>query len=178
MSDAVNGGSEQLASLLDARASTVIDVVYHGSPPPEPAPQTTGSSEPPSDACALITDAEVVEILGVALARHEVFDDGTFQTCVKGTARQPLDGMAMSDVSYVQVAVGTGSLAMMHDGEDDGPTTPLDDLGDAAEIIDGAGAVIFDSGPLVILVQVVQAGSPASTDVVLAVARLVLGRLP
>lgn len=141
-------------------------------------PVPPDSDESSSDACALVTDAEVQQLLGLAIARHELFDDGIFQTCVKGTARQPLDGMSMSDISYVQVAVGTGSLAMLHDGsEDEGPTTPLEGLGDAAELIDGAGAVVFDHGSLVILVQVVQAGLPAPTEVVVGIARLALSRL-
>jgi hypothetical protein len=135
------------------------------------------SDESSAGACALITDAEVEDLLGLALARHELFDDGVFQTCVKGTARQPIEGLSLADISYVQVGVGTGSVAALHDGEDDGPTTPVPGIGDHAELIDGAGAIAVDSGPLLIIIQIVQAGMPAPTAVVLEVATLVLGRV-
>ncbi|MEO6124361.1 MAG: hypothetical protein ABIR32_11685, partial [Ilumatobacteraceae bacterium] len=139
-----------------------------------PVPTTTTSDV--VDPCTLVSDQEVLEVLGVAIARHERNGDGTGQGCVIGTARQPLDGTPLTGVSYVSVAYFDGTLAMFHD-EESGPTTPIDGIGDEAELLEGAGAILIQSGPLVLLVQVVQAGKPASTDVVLKIAHLALGRV-
>ena len=139
-----------------------------------PTPSTTTPDE--VDPCTLVSDAEVLEVLNVPLARHERNGSGAAQGCVIGTARQPLAGITMADVSYVSVAYFPGTLAMLHD-ENSGPTTEVKGIGDAAEMINGAGAITIQTGPIVLLVQVVQAGAPASTEVVLQLARLALGRL-
>jgi hypothetical protein len=176
---AAEGGSEQVASLLDASGKTLIDVTYHGAPEPEASVVATSGPDAAVGPCATMSDSEVLAILGVPIARHEPTADGSgFAGCVIGTARQPLPGMSMADVSYVSVSYGPGDLAMFHDGSgDEAPTTPLAGLGDAAELIPGAGAVIVDFGPRVLLVQVVIGGVPASSDVVINVATLVLSRL-
>jgi hypothetical protein len=137
---------------------------------------TPKSSATPLDACALVTDAEVMRILGIPLARHERHDANGFHSCIIGTARQPLAGMTMADVSYVSVGFGVGDLSMFH-GPDSGPTTPLKGLGDRAEFVNGAGAVAVDKGSLVMTLQVVQAGHPAPQALVISVARIALARL-
>ena len=176
--EARSESSGQIASLLDAKGSVEIDVVYHGEPRPQETAVPSTGEPATADACTLITDAEIVAILGVPISRHERADGPPLHSCVIGTPRQPLDGMTMADVSYVSITFGTGNTAMLHDGEEnEAPVTPMTGIGDAAEFIDVAGAIIVQYGTNVLLIQVVQGGAPASIDVVIGVAELALSRL-
>ena len=139
--------------------------------PPAPEPAAL-------DACTLISDEEVAAVLGTAIERHERNDSAGFHNCIIGTARQAIEGSDTSGISYVSVTFGPGDLSLFLQGGDrPPPTTPLAGLGDLAVSIDGVGAVAVNTGPLVLFVQVVTAGVPASSAIATEMARTALGRM-
>lgn len=130
------------------------------------------------DPCTLVSDEEVVAVLGTPIERHEPNDENGFQSCIIGTTRQPLSGFDTSQTSYVSIGFGVATISQFLDGADgSAPTTPVSSLGDEAISLDGLGAVLVSTGPVVLFVSVVQAGVPAPTEVVVGVAELALGRM-
>jgi hypothetical protein len=131
------------------------------------------SSSGPLDACALVTDAEVLASIGVPVSRIEPHDDGANQCCIKGNERTA----DPSSFTYISVGVIHGGGALVDQSASAPGAQLVAGLGSRAVVLPSAGAAFVAIGEDVLTVQVVIGGRPGAADAVTTVARIAASRL-
>jgi hypothetical protein len=137
---------------------------------------SASSSTPASgDACSLITDEEVAAVIGVPVTRNEPATQTGAIGCVKGTDRNA-DVAKGAFVSYSQFTVGGEQVLDQFGSESD--AEEVTGLGDRAVFEASAGLVFFSANGKVASMQVFKFGQVGGRDEVIALAKLLLPRLP
>jgi hypothetical protein len=126
------------------------------------------------DACTIVSDAVVADVLGVPVTRREPHEDegsGTV-SCIKGVERTS----DVTTISYVSVSVFGGGGALVDAARAEAGSQPVAGVGDQAVYVPSAGALSVADGSAAIVVQVVRAGAPGDQHETTTVARDVLSR--
>lgn len=135
-------------------------------------PGTDDGATEGGDACDLVSDDIVEEILGTAVSRREPLVDGASIGCVKGTERQ--DDPA--NFNYVSVSISAGGASFVDEASAQAGSEPVEGVGDRAVYLEAAGALFAADGGDLVHVQVVKGGVPGNKAEAVAVLEDVLER--
>ena len=137
--------------------------------------QGNGGSEEGGAGCDLISDEVAASVLGIDIVRREPNEAATTGgvSCIKGTER----AQDLSQVSYVSISATPGGASFFDQTIEGAPTESVPGVGDRAEFLADAAALIIAAGADLVTVQVVKGGVPSSLDDCLTVAEEVLGNL-
>lgn len=129
--------------------------------------------EASGDACDIVSDEVVTEVLGIEVARREPNEDQFGRSCIKGNERSG----DPSQFTFVSVSVLTGGGSTVVDQfRTEADAAPVEGLGDDAVFVPSAGVLVIVDGEDSIQVQVVEGGIPGTQEQAVTVAEDVLGR--
>jgi hypothetical protein len=133
------------------------------------APEDEGSGE----ACDIVSDEVVLEVLGFDdIPRREPHEvEGQSTSCIKGSDRTD----DLSTASYVNVSLLIGGKPLVDAAASEADAVEVSGLGDQAVFVPSAGALSVAVGDDGYLIQVVKNGKPSDQAAAVTVAEDVLG---
>ena len=142
------------------------------------APDDEATDEAPEDeesaeACDIVSDEVVLEVLGFDdIPRREPHEvPGQSVSCIKGSDRTD----DLTTASYVNVSRITGGSPMVDQAAGEADAVEVSGLGDQAVFIPSAGALSVAVGGDGYLIQVVKNGKPSDQADAVTIAEDVLG---
>lgn len=126
------------------------------------------------DACDIVSDEVVADVLGVPVVRREPSGEPGGQTysCIKGTDRA--DDVA--NASFVSVSVIADGAVLVDEATSQPGSEPVTGLGDGAAFLPTDGALFIADGGDAIQIQVRKGADPGSQQDCVTIANDVLGR--